>query len=151
MHTNFFKLIYLFVFIFGCVGSLSLHAGFLQLQREGGHSVLRYVGFSLWWSLLLWSTGSRRMGPSSCSTRAQQLWLAGSLEHRLSSCGARGPAAPWHVVSPRTRARTRVRLIGRRTPNHCTTRKACIQFFKIQASNSKLRREKNIREKISRS
>ena len=28
-------------------------------------------GFSLWWLLLVWSTGSRPMGFSSCSTQAQ--------------------------------------------------------------------------------
>ena len=38
------------------------------------------VGFSLWWILLLWSTGSRRMGFSSCGSWA--------LERKLSSCGA---------------------------------------------------------------
>ena len=54
------KLIYLFVFIFGCVGSS-----------------LQCVGFSLW--LLLQSTGSRCAGFSSCG-----LW---ALEHRLNSCG----------------------------------------------------------------
>ena len=35
-----------------------------------------------------------------------------------------GLAAPWHVGSSQTRARTRVRCIGRRTPNHCATREA---------------------------
>ena len=43
-----------------------------------GYSLLQCMGFALWW-LLLWSTGSRRAGFSSCGTRAQ--------EHRLSSCG----------------------------------------------------------------
>ena len=38
---------------------------------SGGYSSLRCVGFSLWWLLLLWSTGSRRMGFSSCGARAQ--------------------------------------------------------------------------------
>ncbi|XP_032460203.1 putative oxidoreductase GLYR1 isoform X1 [Phocoena sinus] len=35
-----------------------------------------------------------------------------------------GPAAPRHVGSSRTGARTRVPYIGRRTLNHCTTREA---------------------------
>ena len=56
-----------------------------------GYYSLRCVGFSLRWLLLLWSMGSRctgfgccgtraleRAGFSSCSTRAQELWLAGS-------------------------------------------------------------------------
>ena len=56
-----------------CARSLSLIAasrGYLQCK-----------GFSLWWLLLLRSTGSRRAGFSSCGSRA--------LERRLSSCGAR--------------------------------------------------------------
>ena len=54
------------VFIFDCVGSLLLCAGFSLVAASGGYSSLWYVGFSLWWLLLLWS-----MGFSSCSTRAQ--------------------------------------------------------------------------------
>ena len=96
-------------FIFGCVGSLLLHTGFLQLQWSWGYSSLRCAGFSLWWLLLLWSSGSRWTGFSSCGTRAQQLWR-------------RGLVAPRHVGSSRTRARTRVACIGRRILNHCTTR-----------------------------
>ena len=44
------------------------------------YSSLQCAGFSLWWLLLLQSTGSRHMGFSSCGLRA--------LEHWLSSCGA---------------------------------------------------------------
>ena len=61
------------------------------------------MGVSLWWLLLLWSTGS--------SVQAQQLWLTGLV-------------APRHVGSSRTGARTRVPCIGRWTLNHCTTREA---------------------------
>ena len=55
-HQYFFlnKFIYLFVFIFGCVGSL-----------------LWCAGFSLRWFLLLRSMGSRHVGFSSCGSRAQ--------------------------------------------------------------------------------
>ena len=38
---------------------------------SGGYSLLRCVGFSLQWPLLLWSMGSRHA--------AQQLWLVGSV------------------------------------------------------------------------
>ena len=48
---------------------------------SGGYSSFQCTGFSLWWLLLLWSTGSRRVGFSRCGSRA--------LERRLSSCGAR--------------------------------------------------------------
>ncbi|KAJ8795323.1 hypothetical protein J1605_018338 [Eschrichtius robustus] len=43
--------------------------------------------------------------------QAQQLWPT-------------GPAAPRHVGSSQTRARTPVPCTGRQTPNHCTTREA---------------------------
>ena len=39
--------------------------------ESGGYSSLRCVGFSLQWFLLLWSTGSRRAGFSSCGMWAQ--------------------------------------------------------------------------------
>ena len=36
-----------------------------------GYSLLRCAGFSMWWLLLLWSTGSRCVGFSSCGAWAQ--------------------------------------------------------------------------------
>ena len=93
-HKHFF-----FFFFFGCIGSL-----------------LWCTGFSLWWLLLLQSTGCRSAGFSSCGTWAQYLWRTGL-------------AAPWHVGSSWTRARTRVPCIGRLIPNHCTTREAPISIF----------------------
>ena len=69
------------VFVAACRLSLVVVSGRLL-------SSLWCVGFSLWWLLLLRSTGSRAcasvvvaLGLSSCGSRA--------LEHRLSSCGAR--------------------------------------------------------------
>ena len=58
-----------------------------------GYSLLWCAGFSLWW-LLLWSTGSRRAGFSSCGSRA--------LEHRLSSCGTRAQLlhGMWDLPGP---------------------------------------------------
>ena len=55
--------------------------GLSLVAASKGYSSLRCAGFSLQWLLLLWSTGSRRAGFSSCATWA--------LERRLSSCGAR--------------------------------------------------------------
>ena len=75
----FYKSIYLF--LFGCVGSSLLHAGFLWLHRAGATLLLRCAVFSLLWLLLLQSTGSRHAGFSSCGSWA--------LEHRLNRCGAR--------------------------------------------------------------
>ena len=66
--------------VFVAVHGLSLVAA------SGGYSLLWCAGFSLWWLLLLQSTGSRwwvsvvvAHGPSSCGSWA--------LERRLSSCG----------------------------------------------------------------
>ncbi|XP_029083341.1 DDB1- and CUL4-associated factor 6 isoform X4 [Monodon monoceros] len=56
---------------------------------------------------------SRTMAPDM---QAQRPWLT-------------GPAAPRHVGSSRTRARTRVPCIGRRTLNHCTTREVPTASF----------------------
>ena len=58
------------LFIFGCIGSLLLCAGFSLVAASGGYSLLRCAGFSLRW-LLLWSTGSRHAGFSSCGMRPQ--------------------------------------------------------------------------------
>ena len=78
--TDFFfffsKFIYLF--IFSCVGSSLLHAGFLQLRRAGvtlrcGVQASHCHGFSC--------CGTQACGLSHCSSRA--------LGRRLSSCGAR--------------------------------------------------------------
>ena len=55
-------------------------------------------GYSLWWLLLLWSTGSRSVGFSSCSMRAQQLWCAGS-RPQAQQLWRTGSVAPWHVGS----------------------------------------------------
>ena len=81
-----------------------------------------------------------------------QLWQAGATPHRsarashcrgLSCCGAQapdaqaqplwptGPAAPRHMGSSQTRARTRVPCIGRQILNHCATREAPFFCFLI--------------------
>ena len=45
--------------------------GLSLVVASGGYSLLWCAGFSLQWLLLLWSTGSRCAGFSSCGTRAQ--------------------------------------------------------------------------------
>ena len=99
---------FLIIIIFGCVGSAFLYEGFLQLRRAGA-------------TLHRGARASDYRGLSCCGTRApdtqaQQLWLTGLV-------------APRHEGSSQTRARTRVPCIGRRTPNHCTTREAPEWFF----------------------
>ena len=70
----FFNLYFSLLWVFVAVRRLSLVA----VSR--GYSSLRCTGFSLRWLPLLRSMGSRRVGFSSCGSRA--------LERRLSSCGA---------------------------------------------------------------
>ena len=80
---NFFLYINLFIlFIYFWLRWVFVAGRGLSLvAASGGCSSLPCTGFSLWWLLLLWSTGSRRAGFSGCGSRA--------LERRLSSCGAR--------------------------------------------------------------
>ena len=60
------------LFIFGCAGSLLLHGlfsscvDFFPVMESGGYSLIAMRGL-----LLLWSTGSRCLSFSSCSTWAQ--------------------------------------------------------------------------------
>ena len=61
---DFFFFLFLLCWVFVAACGLSLVAA------SGGYSSLQCVGL-LWWLLLLWGTGSRRMGFSSCSTRTQ--------------------------------------------------------------------------------
>ena len=97
--------------------------GLSLFVASGGYFSLRCTGFSLWWPLLLRSTGSRRTGLSSCDMWAQQLWLAGS-RAQAQQLWHTGLVALWHVGSSWTRAQTHVLCIGRRIPNHCATREA---------------------------
>ena len=102
-----FKFIYLF--IFGCVGSSFLCEGFLQLRRSGA-------------TLHRGARASHCRGLSRCGTQApdaqaQWLWLTGLV-------------APRHVGSSQTRTRTRVPCIGRQILNHCATREAPRHFIK---------------------
>ena len=45
--------------------------GLSLVATSGVYTSLRCTGFSLWWLLLLQSTGSRRAGFSSCGTWAR--------------------------------------------------------------------------------
>ena len=66
VHNIFFFLFYFWLcWVFVAAHGLSL------LAANGGSSSLRYTGFSPQWLLLLWSTGSRCAGFSSCAMRAQ--------------------------------------------------------------------------------
>ena len=99
----FFFYIHLFIylFIYGCVGSSFLCEGFLQLWQAGA-TLHRGVRASH-------CCGLSCCGAQAPDVQAQQLWLA-------------GPVALRHVGSSQTRARARVLCIGRQTLNHCATR-----------------------------
>ena len=49
-----------------------------------------------------------------------------------------GLAAPWHVGSSQTRARTCVPCIGRQTLNHCATREALPLYFVVKYTQHKI-------------
>ena len=69
--TYFFKQkLFVYLFIFGCVGSSLLSL----VAVSGGYSLLQFAGL-LWWLLLLQSTGSRCVGSVVVA-------------RRLSSCGS---------------------------------------------------------------
>ena len=63
-----------------------------------------------------------------CGTQAPFTVVASPVAHAPFAQAQRprltGPAAPRHVASSQTRARTRVPCIGRQTLNHCATREA---------------------------
>ena len=99
----FFINLFIYLFIFGCVGSSFLCEGFLQLRQAGatphlGARASHYRGLS-------------RCRAQAPDAQAQQLWLTGLV-------------APRHVGSSQTRARTCVPCIGRQILNHCATREA---------------------------
>ena len=103
--------IYLFIYFLAVLG-LRFVRGLSPVTASGGHSSSRCGDRS----------SSRCAGPSpprppprcgaqAPDAQAQQPWLT-------------GPAAPRHVGSSQTRARTRVPCISRQTLNHCATREA---------------------------
>ena len=83
----YFTIIFIYLFIFGCVGSSLLRAGLSLVAASGGSSSLWCTGFSLRWLLLLQSMA---LGAQASVVAARGLSSCGSqaLERRLSSCGA---------------------------------------------------------------
>ena len=87
---------------------LHFYEGFLQLRQAGAtlHRGARASHFR----------GLSYCGAQAPDAQAQQVWPTGL-------------AAPRHVGSSQTRARTRVPCIGRRILNHCATREAPYSIF----------------------
>ena len=71
------EIVILFIYLFRLLWVFIAGCGLSLVVASGGYSLLQCVGFSLRWLLLLWSTGSRRVGFSSCGSQAQYLWLTG--------------------------------------------------------------------------
>ena len=97
----FFKnLFYLFIYFWLCWVFVAAR-GLSLVVVSGGYSSLRCAGFSLQQLLSLWSMGSRHVGFSSCSTRAQQLWLTGS-RAQAQQLWCSGLVAPgmWDLPGP---------------------------------------------------
>ena len=109
-----------FFFFFGCSGFSLLHTGFSLFVESGISSSLQCTNFSLWWLLLLPSTGSGHMVFSGCSS-----W---SLEHRLNSCEW-GLSCSLHVRPFQTRDQTHVSCIGRQILYHWVMREALKMCF----------------------
>ena len=66
----FINLFILFIYFWLCWVFVAV-CGLSLVAASRGYSSLWCAGFSLRWLLLLWSTGSRHMGFSSCGTWAQ--------------------------------------------------------------------------------
>ena len=60
------KNVFIYLFSSGCPGSSLLLEDFPLVAAGRGYSSLQCMGFPSRWLLSLWSTGSRRMGLSSC-------------------------------------------------------------------------------------
>ena len=95
--------LFIYLFIFGCVGSSFLCKGFLQLRRAG--ATLHRGARASHCRSLSWC------GAQAPDAQAQQLWLTGLVALR-------------HVGSSQTRVRTHVHCIGRQILNHRATREA---------------------------
>ena len=76
---------FIYLFIFGCVGSSLLPAGFSLVAASGGYSLLRCAGFSLQWLLIAVASLIAKHRLQAC--RLQQLWHTGSVvvAHGLQS------------------------------------------------------------------
>ena len=113
-----------------CSFYLWLHWVFVALhgpspgEARGATFQLRCMGFSSWWFLLLWSTGSRHVQASVAlaprlQIQAQQLWY-------------KDLVAPQHVESPWIKDQTHAPCSGRWIVYHLATREARAHFFWLE-------------------
>ena len=117
---------------------MELHCfmGFSLVAESGGYQ-LWYLGFSVRW-LLLWSTGSRRTGFSTCGTWAQ-LWLPSS-RVQAKQLWHTGLVAQLHVGSSRTGDWIPFSCTGRQILYHWATREAlsCVLHFSLVKGHYKV-------------
>ena len=119
---------FFFFFFFGCIGSLLLNVGFLQLQRAGaslhcGARASHCSGFSCCgaWALGAQASVVVARGLSSCGSWA--------LERRLSSCGTRACSTTCGVFLDQ--GLNLCPCIG--ILNHCATREVPESIFNKDA------------------
>ena len=120
-HYSFFLIYKIYLFIYGCVVSSWLRAGFLQWRRAGatlrcGAQASHYGGFSCCRARAL---GMRASVVAARGLSSSDTW---ALECRLSSCvtGAQLLCGMWDLPGPGLKIH--VPCIGRRILNHCATR-----------------------------
>ena len=110
---NFIATLFIYFWLCWVFGSCE---GFLWL-RQVGATLHRGAGTTLHRGARApHYRGPPRCGAQAPDAQAQQLWPT-------------GPAAPRHVGSSQTRARTRVPCISRQILNHCATREAKKKLF----------------------
>ena len=130
VQISFFKLIYFIFNLF--LAPLGLHCCMWAFSSCGERGLLfiQVHGLLIAVASLVLEHGLQVHGLHSCGTWAQQLWLVDS-RAQAQQLWHTGLAAPWHVGSTRTRARTHVPCIGRQIVNHCTTREAPRYLFEL--------------------
>ena len=106
-HLLFLKYLFIYLFIYGCVGSSLLCAGCSLVATCRGYS-----------SCIAWAS---HCGGFSCC----RAWVLGSRAQQLCHMGS---VALRHVGSSQTRARAHVPYIGRRIPNHFATREVPVSL-----------------------
>ena len=92
--------------------------------------------FSLWcmgfsWQWLLFACRAQALDTQASVAAAHRLCSCSSwaLEHWLSTCGASGLVAPWHVGLSQTMNPTHIPYFGRHILNHWTTREVQSSSF----------------------
>ena len=116
LSTAGFYFFHKFIYFFGCVGSLLLRVGFLQLRRAGT-------------TLCCGARASHCGGFSCCGAQALGTRASVVVARGLSSCGAQAQLlrGMWDLPGPGLEPV--FPALGRWILNHCITREVPIHFF----------------------